>query len=128
VNAGEYQRAQVLAPVIATDLEAEGPAWSIAARDAAFCLGVLHLQPGGDGKTAADLLARVRSSFRPPIECDTASLFWAALRGESQAIRHRDGNEAAMAHLRCVLMEVAAELVPADLQSQLAVDATAQEL
>jgi SAM-dependent methyltransferase len=120
VNAGEYQRAQSIASTIATGFDAEGPERSIAARDAAFCLGVLNLQPGGDLNTAADLLAGVRTSLRPPTECDDASLFWAALRGESQAIRRRDGNSAAICHLRYVLADVAADLVPSDLRSQLA--------
>ena len=118
VNEASYHRARGVADLVASGLEDEGATLSAGTRDAAFCLGVLELQPGGDVVTARGLLARVRASLQPGPGVDAAPLFWAALRGEVQAVERLSGPEAGDAHLQEALGAAERHNAPVDLQAR----------
>ena len=97
VNAGQYDRAQALVQACGIDEPAPGQPLTDGDRDTVFCLAMLGLQAGrhapeiGDAAMAQARFARVRSAAAPG-----SDLWWAALRGEQQAMDQTgDGAKAA---------------------------------
>ncbi len=133
VNAAEYDRAADIADLVAAGIspamtvgEGQGdmsapmepdPASKLSdgARDAAFCLGVLDLQPGGDVARARLWLERVRAGLQPGPGQVASDLYWAALRGELQAIDQIDGAVSARAHAARILVGIDLASAPADI-------------
>ena len=110
INAGAYDAAHsVLAESPA--LQANPPACG---RDAAFCRGILALQPGGDAAAAAADFAWVRLSDGPHPASD---LGWAALRGEIQAYAHLGKQDMAntLQHVTIAAAIAAGGEIPEDL-------------
>ena len=90
VNAGSYSPARDLVrdlDLAAAPFAQPGATLSEPERDALFCLAVLDVQSGPDGKPRGSLAAartrfkRVRQAAKPG-----DGLWWAALRGEAQAL------------------------------------------
>jgi len=104
VNAGQYKLAQGVADTCALDEPASGEALAGQDRDVVFCLAVLGLQagqqaPGGDSATVAQArFARVRGAAAPG-----SDLWWAALRGELQAIDQTGDGPGAAALLAAIV-------------------------
>lgn len=102
VNAGQYEAARPLAVRI------DGAPWTHpvpgpgtdAERDALFALAVLDGRPGGDLSRAARRFATVRAVIQARHQQGTPwpGLYWAALRGEAQALDGL-GREADLARL-----------------------------
>lgn len=98
VNGGSYDQARALVKDLALDTEAftqpTAPLNELE-RDALFCLAILDVQTQPDGKPvgnpaiARGRLKRVRAASEPG-----AGLWWAALRGEAQALGLLDDTDA----------------------------------
>ena len=84
VNGGEYGSARTLLPILDTErLNVPDSRLSAAERDALFCLAILDVQPGAQARPvqARGRFRRVRADAAPG-----SGLWWAALRGEAQAV------------------------------------------
>ena len=90
VNAGHYDLAELVAQECRLDEPAAGRPLTDGDRDIVFCLAMLGLQasklkPGGDTAMVQAQFARVRDTVTPG-----SDLWWAALRGELEAIEQSD--------------------------------------
>ncbi len=119
VNAGRYELAATVAVqegLWDATLTAAGPLGDLE-RDALFCLAVLDVcgEVSGDAVRARPGFARARAAAAPG-----GGLWWAALRGELQALDQLGRLEEARGVAAAALAAVPGEAVPADIAVRLA--------
>ena len=102
VNAGLYAPARRIVQLLGLDRATfvqEGGPLSEQERDSLFCLAVLDVEIGPDGKAVGDpALARTRLQRVRAASAPGGELWWAALRAEAQALNLL-GNKEAVADL-----------------------------
>ena len=119
VHTGRYDEARMVAAALGGDLAADPPEGQLgsADRERLFCLAMLDLRLGLGAGRAARRFAAVRASLPDPAMGPVPELYWAALRGEIEALSVVDAAAAARLRGEVVLrLGDLGDAIPADLR------------